>query len=212
METSVRGLTLHQVTMVAVSLINEAVYNPRKISPDKLAGLKQSIRRYGFLDPLVLRKANHVLVGGHQRLRAVREVCAEDKLPLPQKMPCIIVDLSEREAKKLNIALNKLGGDFDNKKLSDLLLAIQGEQAITPEERDLMGFKPVEFTDLMSINDPPTVSSDPKPFAKGPTVSLMFSTAEIRDAVRERLKKRSETENKAPGDIVYELLGGTTLH
>jgi len=201
-------LVVHGTTMVSFALINEKAYNPRRITPDKLAGLKASIRRYGFIDPMIIRKADNGLIGGHQRMRAVREVCAEDNQPIPQKLPCIILDITEREAKKLNIALNKLGGEFDNKKLAELVVSIQQEQIITPDERDLMGFRGVELTDLLSINDPPTLDTDPKPFAKGPTVSLLFSNANVRDSVRETLKKRSESQKRPPGDIVYELLGG----
>lgn len=202
------ALVIHQSVMVPFNTINEAPYNPRRISKEKLEGIKGNIRKNGFIDPIVLRKADNGLIGGHQRVRSVREICAEDKLPLPAKLPAIVLDISARDAKKLNIALNKLGGEFDNKKLSDLLLDIQSEQAITSEETDLMGFRAADVTALLALNAPPVIDTDPKPFAKGPTLSLMFSSEAVRDSVRATLKKRAESEKKHVGDVVFNLLGG----
>ena len=202
------SIVIHPTVMVLFTSINEQAYNPRKITPEKFVGLKASIRKNGFLDPLVLRKTGNGLIGGHQRMRAVREICAEDKTSLPLNLPCVILDIDERDAKKLNIALNKLGGEFDNKKLAELLIDIQGTSPITASEREEMGFRAVEMTDLLTLNDPPVIDTDPKSFAKGPTLSLLFGNASTRDSVKEALKKRAEAMKKPPGDVVFDLLGG----
>jgi len=202
------SVVVHRQTMLSISLINEAAYNPRKIAPSKFAGLKRSIRTYGFIEPLAVRKATNGLIGGHQRLKAVREVCAEDRTPLPLKLPVVLLDVDERTAKKLNVALNNLGGDFDQKKLAELLININSEGPVMPDERELMGFSELQFADYLSFNDPLQPDPDPKPFAKGPSCSLIFATAEHRDLTREMLKKRAEQERIHPGEVVYRLLGG----
>lgn len=206
-----KTLVIHPTVMVPFGSINLMAYNPRKWTAQEMGDLKASMRRYGFLDPLALRKKNSGCLGGHMRVSAVREVCTEDSIPMPKSLPAVVLDVTEREGKMLNIALNKLGGRFDNKKLAELLAGIQGEQTIAPDERDLMGFHGTDLTDLLALNEPPRVDTDPKAFAKGPSISLIFSSAKVRDATRETLHKRAEAENVHPGDIVFRLLGGDPM-
>ena len=65
--------------------------NPRRISDEDLEALTRSIREFGLIDPIIARKDDKVIIGGHQRLLAAR------KLGLKQ-VPVILVDLSEDQA------------------------------------------------------------------------------------------------------------------
>ena len=71
--------------------------NPRRISDEELESLTRSIREFGLIDPIIARREDKVVIGGHQRLVASR------KLGLKQ-VPVVLVDLSEEQAKLLNLA------------------------------------------------------------------------------------------------------------
>ena len=84
-----------------------ADYNPRTISPEALAGLQASIRRWGIVEPIIVNERTGRIVGGHQRLKAL----AADGEP---ETPVVVVDLPEVEEKALNVALNSqsIAGEF----------------------------------------------------------------------------------------------------
>jgi len=99
-----------------------ADYNPREINDEELSGLRNSIKRFGLVDPLIVNGRTGVLVGGHQRLRAA-------ELEGYKRVPVIELDLNSSEEKALNVALNAhtLQGSFDLKKLSELMEEIKTE-------------------------------------------------------------------------------------
>ena len=77
--------------------------NPRRISDEELESLTRSIREFGLIDPIIARKEDKVVIGGHQRLLAAR------KLGMKQ-VPVVLVDLSKEQARLLNLALNRISG------------------------------------------------------------------------------------------------------
>ena len=48
--------------------------NPRRISDEELESLTRSIREFGLVEPVVARKEDRVVIGGHQRLLAARRL------------------------------------------------------------------------------------------------------------------------------------------
>ena len=95
-------------------------YNPRQISNEDYEKLKRSISEFGCVEPIIWNEQTGRVVGGHQRLKVLIEAGA-------QEIECVIVDLNEAQEKTLNIALNKISGDWDINKLEividDLKLA-----------------------------------------------------------------------------------------
>ena len=85
--------------------LNPASYNPRQISSKQYKDLKESVKKFGLVDPIIVNKDNTV-IGGHQRLK----VCKELKYV---EVDCVMLDLSKEEERELNIRLNKNTGDFD---------------------------------------------------------------------------------------------------
>ena len=85
--------------------LNPASYNPRQISSKQYKDLKESVKKFGLVDPIIVNKDNTV-IGGHQRLK----VCKELKYV---EVECVMLDLSKEEERELNIRLNKNTGDFD---------------------------------------------------------------------------------------------------
>lgn len=86
-----------------------AEYNPRKLSPEQKQTIKDSIARFGLVDPVLVninKKRKGIIIGGHQRTMIARELGFK-------KMPCIELDLTLEKEKELNIRLNKNTGEFD---------------------------------------------------------------------------------------------------
>ena len=92
-----------------------AEYNPRQLTKDQYSQLKDSLTRFGLVDPLIINKhkdRKNILVGGHQRLRVATELGLD-------KIPCVEVDLPLDKEKELNIRLNKNVGEWDYDSLAN---------------------------------------------------------------------------------------------
>ena len=95
-----------------IDKINEAEYNPRELSKKQHEDLYDSIRKFGLVDPILINinpESKNIVIGGHQRLKICKELNFKD-------VPCVELNISEKEEKELNIRLNKNHGqwDFDN--------------------------------------------------------------------------------------------------
>jgi DNA modification methylase len=99
---------------VAIDSLNPDPANPRRISDAELEALTRSVREFGFVQPVVVRRQDYTVIGGHQRLLAAR------KLGL-KLVPVIFLDVTQEQARLLNIALNKISGEFDEELLARML-------------------------------------------------------------------------------------------
>lgn len=98
-----------------------APYNPRvdlRLGDPDYEKLKRSIQEFGLVEPVVWNKRTGHVVGGHQRLKILRELGYEE-------VEVSVVDLDEEREKLLNVALNKIEGDWDNFKLKELLQELE---------------------------------------------------------------------------------------
>lgn len=84
---------------VDISLIKPYWRNPRNISEKAVKVVAQSIKEYGFNQPIVIDK-NNVIIVGHTRYKALLQLGY-------QKVSCVIADISENKAKEYRIADNK---------------------------------------------------------------------------------------------------------
>jgi hypothetical protein len=123
-----------QVEVRPIKSIRTAKYNPRKISDQALEALKQSIQRFGFVDPVIVNDRTGVLVGGHQRIKAAKELGLKD-------VPVVGVNLDEGEEKALNVALNKISGEWD----LDLLKGVLEDVQAAGLDLSLTGFSEDEW-------------------------------------------------------------------
>ena len=98
--------------------LNPAKYNPRKaLQPgDKeFEKLKASIQNFGYVELIVVNAANNnTVISGHQRLSVLKDMGETEA-------ECVIVEMNEADEKALNIAMNKVNGEWDVEKLADLL-------------------------------------------------------------------------------------------
>ena len=97
-----------------ISELTPAPYNPRKIAQTEFERLKRSIQEFGYVEPLIFNERTGFIVGGHQRLKALKDLGYEE-------VDCFVIDCDEEKEKALNVTLNKLSGTWDRDKLFDLL-------------------------------------------------------------------------------------------
>lgn len=111
----------HRIETRRVADLVPADYNPRKISPKAMEGLKKSLAEFGAVQPIVVNERTGNIVGGHQRVKAMAALGQVETT-------VIVVDLSLTREKALNVALNNphISGEFDDG-LGDLLDEINGE-------------------------------------------------------------------------------------
>ncbi len=119
-------------------------YNPRTISDHDLQALRRSLRFFGTVEPIVVNRRTGRIVGGHQRVKAAQ---AEGIATLP----VVHVDLDEPTEKQLNLALNRISGEFDPDRLAAVLADLQAAGA----DLGLTGFTDAEIEELVSALDEP---------------------------------------------------------
>jgi len=128
---------------IQIGHINPAPYNPRvdlRPGDPRYDKLRRSLDEFGLVEPLVWNQRTGNLVGGHQRLKVLIETGHAEA-------PVVVVDLPEDKEKALNVALNKIGGDWDETKLAELL----SELTETPDfDIDITGFESDEADDLIA--------------------------------------------------------------
>ncbi len=119
-----------------------APYNPRTISDHDLEALQRSLRFFGTVEPVVVNRRSDRIVGGHQRVKAAQAEGIE-------VLPVVYVDLDDPSEKQLNLALNRISGEFDLEKLAELLKDLEAQGA----DLDLTGFTQVEIDEILQGMD-----------------------------------------------------------
>jgi DNA modification methylase len=124
-----------------LSELNPAVYNPRKeLKPgdSEFEKLKHSIESFGYVELIVVNnRTGNTVISGHQRLSVLKHLGYNEA-------ECVIVDTDAESEKALNIAMNKVSGDWDKDKLALLIADLQGADF----DVSLTGFEPGEIDTL----------------------------------------------------------------
>ena len=120
--------------------LKAAEYNPRKaLTPDdaEYQKIRRSIEEFGYVDPIIINE-DGTIIGGHQRATVLKDLGY-------QEVDVVVVALDKQREKALNIALNKITGEWDEVKLKDLLLDLDlGDYDIS-----LTGFEQNDLTELV---------------------------------------------------------------
>jgi DNA modification methylase len=117
--------------------------NPRKIGDAEIEALTRSIVEFGLIDPIIARREDGMVVGGHQRLVAARKT----RLKV---VPVVFLDISVERARLLNLALNKISGAFDDEMLARLLADLR---TVDDLDLTLTGFDEGELDKLLKSLD-----------------------------------------------------------
>lgn len=128
------------IQKVKIESLKPAEYNPRKdLKPEdeEYQKIKKSITEFGYVAPVIVN-SNMTVIGGHQRLKVLKELGYTE-------VECVVVDLDQEKEKALNIALNKISGDWDNDKLEELLAELKQ----TDIDMDITGFSFDEVDEIL---------------------------------------------------------------
>ena len=118
-------------------------FNPRRISDAELEALTRSLREFGLVDPIIARGEDRTVIGGHQRLVAARRLGWKT-------VPVIFLDLGVEQARLLNLALNKISGQWDTELLARMLADLKPVEDI---DLSLSGFSEEELGKLLKSLD-----------------------------------------------------------
>ena len=141
------------IQVMQLESLNPAPYNPRKdLKPTdpEFEKLKASIESFGYVEPIIVNKRTGRVVGGHQRLKVLKALGKEEA-------ECVVVDLAESDEKALNVALNKVSGEWDDEKLD----ALMKELAETDLDITLTGFDAKELEKM--FGEDVTIKEDSPP-------------------------------------------------
>lgn len=131
-----------KIVHVSVGELKLADYNPRKWDKEAESQLKESIRKYGIVDPLLVNSAEerkNIVIGGHFRVSVIKALGIEE-------VPVVYLNIPDIEKEKeLNIRLNKNTGEFDWGKLATF------DEDFLSE----IGFSSQELDDIFATEDTP---------------------------------------------------------
>jgi len=127
-----------------LSKLKPAKYNPRKkLTPDdaEYQKIKRSIEHFGYVDPIIIN-SDGTIIGGHQRHTVLKDLGYTEA-------DVVVVDLSKEDEKALNIALNKITGEWDETLLKNLLVDLDKSDY----DFTLTGVDKAELDELIELSD-----------------------------------------------------------
>lgn len=167
--------------------MNRAAYNPRvDLQPEdeEYQAIERSLKRHGLVQPIVWNRRTNTVVSGHQRLTVLE---AQDET----EVTVSVVDLDDIQEKELNVALNKITGEWDDDKLSVILNEL-GEEAIdtgfTLPEIDVLRDELKSYFDDVTAPDEEEPTEEPE---ESFLLSLTFDAADEKP-LKAYIKEHSE--------------------
>lgn len=100
------------------------------------------------MDPIIVNKRNNIVIGGHQRLKILTELGNK-------AVDVSVADLDEKEEKALNVALNKISGEWDMPMLQDILFELNTDGF----DMESIGFS-MEELQLLEFSEPDVPQED----------------------------------------------------
>jgi len=89
--------------------LKPAEYNPRQSTQKQETKLKESLEKFGVVEPIIVNEnedRKNFIVGGHFRVRELKKLGYKE-------VDCVLVNLSIQDEKELNIRLNANTGEWD---------------------------------------------------------------------------------------------------
>lgn len=137
-----------KIEQVKVSDLKPALYNPRKWSESATEQLKESLLRFGIVDPILVNSAKNranIVIGGHFRLKVAKDLGIKE-------VPVVYLDIpDEAKEKELNIRLNKNLGDWDYELLAEFDESLLADIGFDSEELDEIFDMTTEDEDTFDI-------------------------------------------------------------
>lgn len=150
-----------EIEKIKITDIKEAEYNPRLMQDNEMKKLENSISEFGLVDPIIINLKNNKIIGGHQRYNAILSKSYEEDEFNPELNLIRLGDIGwvfmdteleikdEDHEKALNLALNKISGEWDYGKLEPLL----DELSLDGFNLDLTGFDDIQLDEIKLNNE-----------------------------------------------------------
>lgn len=127
-----------EIHKVPINTLTSPDWNPRQITEEELTKLENSLKEFGYIEPIIVNDVNNHIVGGNQRCKALRQLGYEEV----DVVYVHIEDLAKEKA--CNVALNKISGEWDYDKLNIVL----DELELSPIDITLTGFDDIELGEM----------------------------------------------------------------
>ena len=128
---------------IKIQNLKAATYNPRKdLKPEdeEYKKIKNSLQTFGYVDPVIIN-TDMTIIGGHQRVKVLKDLGYDE-------IDCVIIEIDKTKEKALNVALNKITGEWDTKKLEELL-----KELSIVDMSEITGFDIAEINDILGIEE-----------------------------------------------------------
>ena len=128
-------MTNNQLKIVEVSIkdLIPADYNPRRWEAESFANLKESIKKFGMVDPIIVNgspKRKNIVIGGHFRLKVAEDLGFKT-------VPVVYLNISDvAKEKELNLRLNKNTGEWDWELLAKFNETVLADIGFSSQEMD----------------------------------------------------------------------------
>jgi len=132
-----------EIVQVPISQLRPSEYNPRKMSDKQEADLTESLKRFQFVDPIIVNSfpaREGVVIGGHQRLKIAKKIGYKD-------VPVVYLNLNLEQEKELNLRLNANGGEWDYDLLKNFNLNLLMDVGFDNKDLEQM------FDDVLEIDN-----------------------------------------------------------
>lgn len=130
------------VQYVPLASLKAAAYNPRRHDAEQAAKLKDGIKKFGLIDPIIVNSAparKNVIIGGHFRKEVAKDLGMTE-------VPVVYVNIPDIEREKeLNLRLNRNTGEFD------LELLAEFDESFLAD----IGFDSTELDNIFGVEDTP---------------------------------------------------------
>jgi len=179
------------IEYVDINILNPSAYNPRRHDKVSAEQLRESISRFGLVDPLIVNsnenRAN-IVIGGHFRLEVAKEMGIN-------QVPVVFVNIPDIEKEKeLNLRLNKNTGEFD------LNLLAEFDESLLKD----IGFNSQELDDIFLDSDISEEEFDlEKELAKAGVDEVKMKTGEVWQLGESKLMVGDSTKE----DDILKLMG-----
>jgi len=97
------------IKKLKIADLKPAEYNPRQSTKQQEANLKESLTKFGVVEPIIVNQnveRTNIIIGGHFRVRELKKMGFKE-------VDCVILDLPLEDEKELNIRLNANTGAWD---------------------------------------------------------------------------------------------------
>jgi DNA modification methylase len=182
-----------QIEKVEIVKLKPATYNPRKnLKPgdEEFEKLKRSIEEFGYVEPVIWNRRTGNVVGGHQRLKVLMHLGHT-------AVDCVVLDIDLQKEKSLNIALNKISGEWDDNLLTALLKDLQDSGFDT----SLTGFDMTEISEL--FDDEEDIVEDEPPEVEQEEGKVPFTNlGDIWELGRHRLMCGDSTKEEDSSSLM----------